>query len=159
VADWSSVRRSGGGLAYHPRFERRRALALEAVVRIFRGTSLTSDFQLAAGQPASPLDGGFDWEIFDQLTGEVEFRGTPRRVEGALNGERLPPYARLDLGVRREWRVEGGGPDGDITTYLEVQNVLDHENVLGRQVGSAGALPRPLVLMPRSLLFGVEWRF
>jgi hypothetical protein len=159
VADWSSVRRSVGDVTYHPRFERRRALAMEAVVRIFRGTSLTSDVQLAAGQPTSPLDGGFDWEIFDQLTGEVEFRGTPSRVQGTLNGERLPPYARLDLGLRREWRVGGRVPDGALTTYLEVLNVLDHENVLGRQVSSSGGPARPLVLMPRSLLFGVEWRF
>jgi hypothetical protein len=159
VADWSSVRRRVGDVTYHPRFERRRALALEAVVRVFRGTTLTSDVQLAAGQPTSPLDGGFDWEVFDQLTGEVEFRGTPTRVEGTLNGEQLPPYARLDLGVRREWRVGGRGPDGAITTYLEVQNVLDHQNVLGRQAGPAGAPARPLVLMSRSLLFGVEWRF
>jgi hypothetical protein len=159
VADWSSVRRRVGDVTYHPRFERRRALALEAVVRVFRGTTLTSDVQLAAGQPTSPLEGGFDWEVFDQLTGEVEFRGTPTRVEGTLNGEQLPPYARLDLGVRREWRVGGRGPDGAITTYLEVQNVLDHQNVLGRQAGPAGAPARPLVLMSRSLLFGVEWRF
>jgi hypothetical protein len=159
VADWSSARRTAGGVTYHPRFERRRSLALEAAYRVFRGTSLRSVFQVAAGRPASLLEAGFDWEVFDQLTGEVEFRGTPTRVAGPLNAERLPPYLRLDLGLRKEWRVEGRGPDGTITTYLDVLNVLDHENVLGRQLPSPGASARPLVLMPRSLLFGVEWRF
>jgi hypothetical protein len=159
VADWSSVRRTAGGVMYHPRFERRRSLALEGAYRVFRDTSLTSAFQVAAGQPTSRLEGRFDWEVFDQLTGEVDFRGTPARVAGPLNADRLPPYARLDLGVRRAWWVGGRGPDGTITTYLEVLNVLDRGNVLGHQLSSSGTSPRPLVLMPRSLLFGVEWRF
>ena len=159
VADWSSARRSVGEVTYHPRFERPRSMALEAAYRVFQGTRLTSAFQLAAGQPTSLLESGFDWEVFDQLTGEVEFRGTPTRVAGPLNSERLPPYARLDLGLRREWRVEGRGPDGMITTYLDVLNVLDHRNVVGRQTSPAGATAQPLVLMPRSLLFGLEWRF
>ncbi|MGH7587170.1 MAG: TonB-dependent receptor [Gemmatimonadota bacterium] len=159
VVEWSSVRRTAGGVTYHPGFERRRSLALEGAYRVFRSTSLTSAFQVAAGRPTSPLDGGFDWEIFDQLTGEVEFRGTPRAVPGPLNVDRLPPYARLDLGVRRDWRVEGPGPDGTITAYLNLLNVLDHENVLGRQLSSPGSPAHTLVLMPRSLLFGVEWSF
>ena len=159
VADWSSVRRTARGATYHPRFERRRSLAMEGAFRVFRGTSLTSAFQVAAGQPASPLEGGFDWQVFDQLTGEVDFRGTPARAAGPLNADRLPPYARLDLGVHQDWWVGGRGPDGSITTYLEILNILDRENVLGHQVSSPGTPARPLVLMPRSLLFGVEWRF
>lgn len=159
VADWSSVQRTAGGVTYRPRFERRHSLALEGTYRVFRETSLTSAFQVAAGGPTSPLQGGFDWEVFDQLTGEVDFRGTPERAAGPLNADRLPPYARLDLGVRQTWRVGAGGPDHTITTYLQVLNVLDHDNMLGRQLSSSGTSARPLVLMPRSLLFGVEWRF
>jgi hypothetical protein len=159
VADWSSVQRSTGEVTYHPRFERPRSLALEATYRILQGTRLTSAFQVAAGSPTSLLETEFDWQIFDQLTGEVEFRGTPTRAAGLLNVERLPTYARLDLGLRREWQVEGRGPDGVITTYLDVLNVLDHENIVGRQLSLAGTTAQPLFLMPRSLLFGVEWRF
>jgi hypothetical protein len=159
VAGWSLARRTAGEVAYRPRFERPRSLALEATYRVFHGTRLTSALQIAAGRPTSLLETGFDWEVFDQLTGEVEFRGTPTRVAGSLNAERLPPYARLDLGLRREWRVEGPGPDGMITTSLDVLNVLDHENVVGRQLLSSGTTAQPLVLMPRSLLLGVEWRF
>lgn len=159
VAGWSSVRRTAGGVTYHPRFERRSSLAVDGAYRVFRGTSLTSAFQISTGQPTSTLEGGFDWEVFDQLTGEVDFRGTPARVAGPLNADRLPPYARLDLGVRQDWWVGGRGPDGSITTYFEILNVLDRENVIGHQLSSPGRPARPLVLMPRSLLFGVEWRF
>ncbi|MGH7570537.1 MAG: TonB-dependent receptor [Gemmatimonadota bacterium] len=159
VIELSSARRTAGDLTYRPRFERNRSLAMEASWRLTPVTTLTSAFQAAAGPPTSPLADGFDWEVFDQLTGEVEFSGTPVRAPGALNGDRLPAYFRLDLGIRRQWRNDGAGPDGSITTYLDVLNVLDHGNVLGRQLASSGGATRDLALLPRSFLFGVEWRF
>ncbi|MGH7556541.1 MAG: TonB-dependent receptor [Gemmatimonadota bacterium] len=159
VVEWSAARRTAGDVTYRPRFERSRSLAVEASYRITAATTLTTAFQAAAGSPTSPLAGGFDWEVFDQLTGEVEFSGTPVRAPGALNADRLPPYLRLDLGIRRRWRFEGRGPDRSITTYLDVLNVLDHGNMLGRQLATRSGGARDLVLLPRSFLFGVEWRF
>lgn len=159
VGELSSVRRTAAGVTYHPRFERRRALALEASYRLVGTTTLTTAFQAASGLPTSPLRDGFDWEVFDQLTGEVEFSGTPVRAPGSLNAERLSPYLRLDLGVRREWHITGPGPEGTIAGYLNVMNVLDRENILGRQLPASGSGTRELHLLPRSVLFGIEWRF
>ncbi len=159
VGELSSVRRTAAGVTYHPRFERRRALALEASYRLIGMATLTTAFQAASGLPTSLLQDGFDWEVFDQLTGEVEFSGTPVRAPGPLNAERLPPYLRLDLGVRREWQITGPGPDGTIAGYLNVMNVLDRENVLGRQLLASDSETRELHLLPRSVLFGIDWRF
>ncbi len=159
VIELSSVQRTAGDVTYRPRFGRGRSLAMEASYRLTPVTTLTTAFQAAAGQSTSPLAGGFDWRVFDHLTGEVEFSGTPIRAPGDLNADRLPTYLRLDLGVRRQWRLEGRGPDGTITTWLDVVNVLDHRNVLGKQLVPTGDATRQLVLLPRSFLFGVEWRF
>lgn len=159
LIDWSSVRRSTADLSYRPRFERRRSLAMEAAYRALPSLTFTSALQVAAGPPTSLVAGGFDWDVFDQLTGEVDFRGTPMRAPGAINAERLPAYVRLDLGVRREWRVPADGAGATITSYFGVVNVLDRRNVIGRQLTADGSGTRDLLLRPRSLLFGIEWRY
>jgi outer membrane receptor protein involved in Fe transport len=48
-------------------------------------------------------------------------------VLGPLHGERLPAYHRLDFRVSRAWKV----PLGELSTYLDLQNLYDRENVRG----------------------------
>lgn len=84
-------------------------------------------------------------------------------VLGPLNAERLPSYHRLDLRVARVW----GLARGHLSTYVDLQNAYDRQNVRGRtdffflpddaggaSVGSAwttwgGLLPS----------FGLRWGF
>lgn len=159
IAEWGSVSRSVEGETYSPRFERRRAVAVAVGYRPVPSTVLRGAIQVSAGAPTSALaGGGFDWETFDHLSGEVEFSGTPIRVSEALNDARLPTYVRLDLGIRRTWRLESLGPGGDLTTYLDVLNVLGRRNAVGYQIDADGGT-RELRLLPVSVAAGVEWRF
>lgn len=160
IAEWISVRRSYRGATYHPRLERRRSLAAAAAFRVLPSTIVRTAFQAASGPPTSTLRPGFEWEVFDQLSGEVEFSGTPiRSLEEALNGRRHPTYVRWDVGVRRTWRIRNADPDGSITIYVDAINILGRKNVLGYQLSTPGSGPRVLSLRPISLLFGIEWQF
>ena len=48
-------------------------------------------------------------------------------VLGAIRGDRMPDYHRLDLRVGREWDLK----HGRLTAYLDLQNVYDRENLRG----------------------------
>ena len=159
IAEWSRVSRSAGGVTYHPRLERGRSLALAGAWRVTQATSLRTAFQAAAGPPTSRLESGFQWEMFDPLSGEVEFVGAPIRAPGKLNADRVPAYVRWDLGIRKRWHYTGPGPEGSITTWLDVINVLGRKNALGYQLASTGSGLEVLTLRPTSVLFGIDWSF
>lgn len=159
VAEWSSATRRTDSLEYRPTFERRGSFAAAATREIGWRTTVRGAFRAAAGRPTSGLESGFEWEPLDRLTGEIEFGGTPLRRTGALNGERLPAYLRLDVGVRRTWRPSFLGPTGSLVTWMDVLNVFDRENALALE-------PRPdaqrwgrIPLSGTSIAFGVDWSF
>jgi hypothetical protein len=82
-------------------------------------------------------------------------------VLGPIRGERMPDYHRLDLRVGREWDLGSGR----LTTYLDLQNLYDRQNLRGFEHFAVGldAEGRPLVsaepvswggLLPS---FGLRW--
>lgn len=157
VVEWGAARRRGGGRSYAPRFERRRSMAIAAGYRVLPSTTIRAAFQASSGLPTSVLAfDGFDWEVFDQVSGEVELLGTPRRTGESLNDERLPVYTRLDLGVRKEWRIAGVDA---VATRFDVLNVLNRRNTVGLQLDETGSGARELRLSPIQVLVGVDWRF
>jgi outer membrane receptor protein involved in Fe transport len=65
-------------------------------------------------------------------------------VLGAIRGDRMPDYHRLDLRVGREWDLRRGR----LLAYLDLQNVYDRENLRGfERFGVVGldAEDQPLV--------------
>ena len=78
------------------------------------GWQLIARLQAASGLPYSPY----------------EPAGAGERILGSLNGERLPPYARLDLRV--QWEGRWGGARARL--YIEVDNALARRNVRGREL-------------------------
>ena len=63
------------------------------------------------------------------LAREVDEDGEVELVPkfGPLNAERLSDYQRLDLRASRTWSVALG----QLSFFIEVQNVFDHENLAG----------------------------
>jgi hypothetical protein len=159
IGDWASATRRTDELTYHPTFERKQSVAAAVARRVGWSTTLRAAFRAAAGRPTSGLQSGFQFEPFDPLTGEVEVGGTPIRRDGELNREKLPAYARLDLGVRRAWRPSLLGLEGEIVTWLDVLNVLGRRNVVALaeqpDVGGWNALR----LSDTSVTFGASWHF
>ena len=91
-------------------------------------------------------------------------------LAGEYNSARLPHYARVDLGWRRESEVSWFG-GGSVVPYVTVANLLNRRNVVGWRPGQSiticlsrcpdpvfdeKAYRRQLPIIP---FIGVEFRF
>jgi len=139
--------RTAGGISYDAGYGHGTTLGLDASYRMLRNTRLLLRFRGGADDPASVAEAGFEWQPGAQ---SGELAGTPVNLPGAVNGQRLPTYARLDLGVRREWHF--------LTTGVSLVNALDRPNVLGLVATDQGGV-RALRGLPRTLELEVGWRF
>jgi len=104
--------------------------------------------------------GAVEWEACNLRDRGCELGGSPRSDGTALGGARLPPYLRLDLGVRKHWHLEIGGRDAVIAVFGTVTNVLGRTNVLtytGDPATGAGAAVDMRPLAP--LVAGLDWTF
>jgi len=101
---------------------------------------------------------GFEWRPIQPLLESGELGGTPENLPGAVNGARLPDYARLDLGLSRAWHFPGMGQSAALFTAVSVVDVLGRRNVLGWVAGPDG-ITRPILGLRRGLTFEVGWRF
>jgi hypothetical protein len=113
-----------------------------------------------SGQRVTRYQGPLLWEGCDPIDGGCEMMGTPERTTGALGAERLPGYLRLDLGVRRAWRIPRFGPAGALEAYGTVSNVLGRRNVWALLAEPDTGTPSSVPMRPFSLLTaGIDWRF
>lgn len=159
VGEWSAASRTAAGVRYRPMFERRRSLAAALAHRLGRGTAVLVRVRAVAGRPTSGLEEGFEYEPFDAVSGEVEFEGTPMRASDEVNGERLPTYASVDVGIRKGWRPGLLGQEGEIVSWFDVRNVLGRRNALALQESTAPSGVRLIPLSGTSLSLGLDWRF
>jgi hypothetical protein len=146
-------------LEYPTAFERSHSLSASARLLLRRDTSVTAGLLVASGAPTTAVAGTFSWEPFDGFGREGELEGSPQRTVGTLNGERVPPYARLDLGLSHEWRFPGVRDGAALAAHVEVLNVLDTRNAIGYAVDEDTGRRRPLTLLGRSLVLGLGWRY
>ncbi len=106
------------------------------------------------------MDGPFTWEACSVLEGGCEAEGSPGEFSGPLGDQRLPPYLRVDIGVRKHWHSRILGREGRIAAFVTLSNVLDSRNVLGYVLDPATGRPSRLPMRPFSpLAAGLEWRF
>ena len=151
------VTRGYGAAVYHPAFERQHAVRLALAYRPAGGTTVQATFWGATGRPTTPVADGIDWQPYNPLSGSGEIAGSPQRLPGALNQDRLPPYARVDLSVQRQWQSAWLGRNATITTFATLNNLFDRRNALA-YVAVADAR-RQVGMLPLTLSFGVEWRY
>ena len=150
----SSVRMAGN-TRYDAGYGHGATLGLDASYLVQRDTRLLLRFRGGANDPASVTEAGFEWQPGAE---SGELAGTPVNLPGPVNAERLPSYARLDLGFRREWHFPGVGRGAALTTGVALANALDRPNVLGLVAGEHGGV-RALRGLPRTLELEVGWRF
>ena len=150
--------RAVGATRYDAGYGQGTSLAVDLGYRVFRDTRLQLRFQGGARQAASVVAPGFEFQALRGLDQSGELAGTPEILPGTLNAERLPAYARLDLGLRRDWRLPGIGQRAQLTTSISLTNVLGHQNTLGLVAGQDGGF-RVIRGVPRAVALEVGWRF
>lgn len=133
------VKRASVGVAYHP--------GRLAVVRV----SAT----IGKGRPTTTLQDGLQLDPYTPMDGAGALTGSPTAVPGPPNTSRLPTYARLDLGLSRDWKIRGPGAGARINTSFTVTNLLDRRNVLAYVAAPDGA--RPVFFVPRTISLRVRW--
>ena len=154
------VRYTGGDSSFVP--EHGATHRFEGGVTFFpSGTSsIRLGASLALGRRTTIIGSDFEWEASNLLDRGPEFAGSPQYGGEALGGTTLPPYLRLDLGVRKHWHVQVGGRDASFEVHGTVTNLLKRTNLLsyardpvtGRSVGVESRPRSPLVV-------GLDWRF
>jgi hypothetical protein len=127
--------------------------------RILPTTVLRLGLSSSAGAPTSTLADSLEWQPAGGLGQGSEISGSPQAIQGSLNGGRLPPYFRLDLGLEHEWPLRLAGADGHITTSLIVTNLLNRRNTLA-YVAAPGLPSRQAIVFPsRSVGLRLAWQF
>ncbi len=154
------VRLGDAALGYTPGFATAHLLDAGVIVFPTATTSVRLGVSGAAGRRATAASGPFEWEACNLRDGGCELSGSPHYRGAPLGGLRLPPYARLDLGVRQRWRLQVGGRDAELTLFGTLTNLLARTNVLtyadDPMAGGRSAVEmRPFA----PLVLGVDWQF
>lgn len=149
--------RTLGTVGYTPAFERTGSLHAAALVHLDPATALGLAVTAASGQPTTPLT-AFDWQPYNPWSGNGELAGTPANLGGPINAYRLPALRRVDVGLRREWRLRPQ-PGRAIITSLTIENLLNHPNAIGL-VGAERALQTEFLYAgSRAIRLEFGWAF
>ena len=112
------------------------------------------------GRRGTPVAGGFEWESCNLLDQGCEFGGSPTQDRDQLGALELPPYTRLDVGVRKHWHLHLGGRDALVGMFGTVTNVLGRANMLTRTRNPATGRLDPVQMRPLApLAVGLDWQF
>jgi hypothetical protein len=153
------VRVSAGDLVYSPRHGTTHRV--DAGIVVFPGP--TSSVRLAvagaSGRTATTMSGPFEWETCNVVDRGCEFAGSPELL-GSLGGDRLPAYARLDIGARKHWHTTVRGRDVLFGVFGTVTNVLGRYNTLVYSVDPDTGERQSVEMLPRTpLVIGIDTRF
>jgi hypothetical protein len=151
--------RDAAGQRYRPSFAPSHLFNTVINYSIGADMALRAAFWRSTGRRTSLVDGDLQWAPDDLFGGGDGMAGTPERIAGVLNAERLPMYARLDLGIRKTWRMSLGGQNTKATGVLTLVNALNYKNALGRVISGNGRTRCDMPSTPRSLTFRLEWSF
>ena len=151
--------RAATGLWYQPSFASSQSFNMAIGFRPTPSTVLRAALWSSAGRPASIVNGDLQWSPHNLLSGADDMAGTPERIIGPLNAERLPFYARVDLGIRHQWHLGMLGHSADLTGVANLANALDRANMFAPVLSTDGHTRRNIPMTPRSLTLGFEWSF
>jgi hypothetical protein len=153
---WAGVFRTAGSRTYTPRFHRDHEMELGSSYQ--HGASLWSTrISLRSGQPVTPLLAIVPF----RRQGPYEYTEL-LTLGGDYNSAKLPHYARIDVGWRRESEVSWLG-GVSVVPYVSVANLFSLPNVVGWVVQRGWhthELERVyLRQLPMIPFVGVEFRF
>lgn len=149
-----STLRTVDTIRYRPGGDEAR-MALGVGYHLAHATTLRLAAFAGAGRPTTPLAGAFELDPYAPLDGGGALSGTPVTVAGPVNDARLPLYARVDLGLTREWELPPRGAGARVSTSLTVLNLFDRRNVLAYVATPDGQ--RPVYLLTRTVSLRLHW--
>jgi hypothetical protein len=146
--------------AYTPEFGATQLLEGGVIVYPTATWSISVGATSAAGRRATTASGGVEWEACNLLDAGCEFTGSPRGSAQSLGDARLPPYVRVDLGVRKHWHVSMGGREVLIAAFGTVTNVFDRRNLMTYATSASSRAPFGVAMRPLApLVVGLDWHF
>ena len=149
-----------GDSSYVP--EHALAHSLEGGVVVFPSASTTARVGVSAGwgRRTTIVPGGFEWESCNLLDRGCEFSGSPDYTGERLGATRLPPYCRVDVGLRRHWHLSVARRDATVALFGAFSNVLNRKNLLTYARDPRSGELIGIELRPTSaLVAGLDWRF
>lgn len=117
---WQRVREVIDGRAYPTSWDAPHTFNLFASVPLWRRWTFNVVFQTHSGRATTPVRA----RIYEPDAGGAWNRIHARYLRGERHSLRIPPYRRLDLGLRREGRLWGA----DFTLAIQVLNILARAN-------------------------------
>ncbi len=162
IADYGfqSVRFEYGDSSYVPNVGAGHSIEAGIVFFPWSTSSVRLGVSSLLGRRGTALLGPVEWEACNLLDEGCEFAGSPNQRSGPLGGTRLPPYLRVDLGLRQHWHLHVAGRDVQMAVFGSVTNLLARRNVLTIAVDPVTGQRRNIEMRPRSpLVVGFDWRF
>lgn len=153
-----SVTQQAGGTTYQTGFEQPWSIAGDLGYHPSARSTVQIHMETGAGRPTTPLSPGLEWHSWQPATGTGEMEGLATAFPGPLNTLRLPGPLRVDIGLRRDWRIGPGGNQSMVTTTLRLNNVLGRPDPVGLVAEPDGSF-RLLSGTPRGLVLELGWRF
>ncbi len=154
----SAILREWREQSYRPAFAPSHNVIVSAGYQLGHSTFFRASGLVSALRPTSPVVGAVAWEWQGALTSQRQVTGSPQYSAATFGAGRLPPYLRIDMGIRRN--VNLSGPlRGKATLFANVDNLLGRRNALGIAQEVAGSGSRRLEMLPRSLSLGIALHF
>ena len=154
----SGVFREKSEEGYRPAFAPGHNLMIAAGYQLGTRTTLRASGLFSALRSTSPVVGSLGWAWEDALTSQREVTGSPQYSAATFGAGRLPPYLRVDVGVRHDMNF-GVPLAGKATLFANIDNLFDRRNAIGMAQTAIESARRPLPALPRSFSLGLAVRF
>jgi hypothetical protein len=149
-----------GDASYAPSFGIGHSIDAGALLMSSPGTSIKIGVTALLGRHGTAVTGPFEWESCNLLDNGCEFAGSPRAATQEIGLLDLPPYLRLDLGLRHRWILHLGSRDAELAIFGTVTNILNRQNVMTRVIDPVTGARGNVDMRPRSpLSVGLDWRY
>lgn len=152
VYAWSKVQRDDGIQVYAPNFDRRHNINLVANAKLGEEEKwfFSVRWNLGTGFPFTPTQGYYPGIDFLDPLGNPDINfdyttanGDPSVLYGALNGNRLPTYHRLDASLKYSTMLKSGKAEVVIgaTNMYNRENIFYYDRVAAARVNQLPIMP------------------
>lgn len=141
---------SFGDTVYRPGFVSSHQLHVGGLIHPAAGWTVRVATIALLGRSTTLLSGRFDWQSCTAPIGGCSLAGSPSGRAGPLGTVPLPPYFRLDVGIRRNWHLIARGRDAKVGAFAQLSNVLGRANASFISLDAATGARELVQMHPRA---------